>query len=279
MKTILVPTDFSPNAKKALLYAVELAKKGGEKIILFHANHFAYLNFDVSQTTLVEQNISLEKKVVKQLTDLSNKISKEHDIVCEAVHKQGLFMDVLTDVVKKHKVDLIVMGTKGKAAVENVLMGSNTANIIGKVNCPIIAVPEKSRHKALKKIVFATDYKSTDTKSLELLIEIATPTNAHIDVIHIASDEYSEIEELDHLNKFELKVLKKNTYENISYKLLNGVEIDRELELYIKRESICLIGITNQHRTFIQKIFGKRSVTKKLLYHTGIPLIAFYQKK
>ena len=86
MKTILVPTDFSPNAKKALLYAVELAKKGGEKIILFHANHFAYLNFDVSQTTLVEQNISLEKKVVKQLTDLSNKISKELDIVCEAVH-------------------------------------------------------------------------------------------------------------------------------------------------------------------------------------------------
>ncbi len=278
MKTILVPTDFSPNAQKALLYAVELAKNGGEKIILFHANHFAYINFDVAQTTLIEQNISLEKKIIKQLTDLSTKTAKKYNVVCEVVHKQGLFMDIFNDVIKKYKVDLIVMGTKGKSALENVLMGSNTANIIGKVNCPIIAVPEKSRHKALKKIVFATDYKSTDITSLELLIEIAKPTDAHIDVVHIASKESSETDELEHLNDFEKKMLKKNKYENISYKLLNGVEIDRELELYIKKESICLIGITNQHRTFLQKIFGKSSVTKKLLYHTKIPLIAFYQK-
>jgi nucleotide-binding universal stress UspA family protein len=39
MKTILVPTDFSDNAKNALDFAIEIAKKHGSKIVLVHTNH------------------------------------------------------------------------------------------------------------------------------------------------------------------------------------------------------------------------------------------------
>ncbi len=37
MKRILVPTDFSPNADKALNFAVQIARKAGAEIMLIHA--------------------------------------------------------------------------------------------------------------------------------------------------------------------------------------------------------------------------------------------------
>ena len=37
LKTVLVPTDFSENSKKALIYAVRLAQRNDSSLILFHA--------------------------------------------------------------------------------------------------------------------------------------------------------------------------------------------------------------------------------------------------
>jgi len=36
LKKILVPTDFSQNAEKALIYAVRLARRNNSSLILFH---------------------------------------------------------------------------------------------------------------------------------------------------------------------------------------------------------------------------------------------------
>jgi nucleotide-binding universal stress UspA family protein len=36
MKTILVTTDFSEDAKHALLYAIEMAQVSNSRIVLFH---------------------------------------------------------------------------------------------------------------------------------------------------------------------------------------------------------------------------------------------------
>ena len=37
VKTILVPTDFSPNATKALDFAVQIAKQASAKLVIIHA--------------------------------------------------------------------------------------------------------------------------------------------------------------------------------------------------------------------------------------------------
>ena len=54
IKTILVPTDFSSNAKVALNYAIKLAKIETSKIILFHAYHLAYYSGDVTPELIPE---------------------------------------------------------------------------------------------------------------------------------------------------------------------------------------------------------------------------------
>ena len=278
IKTILVPTDFSSNAKVALNYAIKLAKIETSKIILFHAYHLAYYSGDVTPELIPELNLVAEKELDKRLLSLSKKVEKEHGIICEAFMQQGLFVDIIEQVIKKKKVSLIVMGTKGKTGLEEILMGSNTTKVIQEVSCPVIAVPEKGKHTAIKKIVYATDYHSMDVASLEFLIDIAKDSKAHIDVVHFV-DENASKEKVDHLSVFEKKMGKRNNFKNISYKLLDGSEIDQTFDKYIKKESINLIGVSTKHKTFLERVFGKRSVTKKLLKHSNIPLIAFHHKK
>lgn len=278
IKTILVPTDFSANAKIALNYAIKLAKDENSRIILFHAYHLAYYSGDVTPELIPELNLVAEKEIDKRLLALAKKVENESGIECEVLMQQGLFVDIIEQVVKKKKVSMIIMGTKGKTALEEMIMGSNTTKVIQNVSCPVIAVPEKGKHSTIKKIVYATDYHSMDVKSLEFLIDLAKDAKAHIDVVHFV-DENSEREKVDHLSDFEKKMDKRNDFKNISYKLLDGSEIEQTFDKYIKKESINLIGVSTKHRTFLERVFGKRSVTKKLLHHTNVPLIAFHHKK
>ncbi|WP_162053307.1 universal stress protein [Pontibacter pamirensis] len=39
MKTILVPVDYSPNSKSALLYSLKMAQKANLNVVVFHAFH------------------------------------------------------------------------------------------------------------------------------------------------------------------------------------------------------------------------------------------------
>ena len=47
---------------------------------------------------------------------------------------------------------------------------------------------------------------------------------------------------------------------------------------HIKTKSIDLFAMSTHRRNFFDKLFGK-SVTKKMVYHTKIPLLAFHYKK
>ena len=129
MNTILVPTDFSKNAKNALDYAIVLAKKESAKIILVHAFHVLYITPDLPVEFLADEIDIVETTANKQLKVLSEKVKSEN-LECEIINKQDFILDLILDVTKIKKPNLIVMGTKGASGLEEVFMGSNTAKII-----------------------------------------------------------------------------------------------------------------------------------------------------
>ena len=57
MKKILVPTDFSPNANKALDFAVQIAKQAQAEIILVHACNLV--------NTILKDNLNIKKSTIK----------------------------------------------------------------------------------------------------------------------------------------------------------------------------------------------------------------------
>lgn len=277
MKTILVPTDFSKNANNALKYAVSLAKKAKAKIILLHAYHAVYFSSDVPIEYFSEQLFSIELAAKKQLEALAAKVTKS-GLKCEIINKQGLPVDSIIGCIKDKRADLLVMGTQGASGLKEVLVGSNTASVIGKATCPVITVPAKASFDGMKKIGYATNYRSSDLTALKQLVALAKVFKSRIKLIHIADGEYTLTHEKEYMEEFTEKIKSKTNYNHISTRLLESSDVEKKLEQYLKKESVNLFVVSTKHRNLIERFFGK-SITKKLAYHSKVPLMVFHHKK
>jgi nucleotide-binding universal stress UspA family protein len=277
MKTILVPTDFSAEANNALDFAIELAKREKAKIILLHAFNITYISPDMP-IEYFDKNLLEEKNgAAKILLRSQNKIKKHH-LECDVINKRGDAVDMIIDITHKKKIDLVVMGTKGASGLKEIFMGSHTADVISHVNCPVIAIPKRASSHTIKKIVFATDYHSSDINALKKLAAIASIFRSKITVLHISDEEYTREHEEAYIERFTAKVKQKINYRYISHDLIYGYDIEEELETYLRKNRADILAISTKHRNLFERIFGS-SITKKLAYHTKIPMIVFHYKQ
>ena len=100
---ILVPTDFSENAQRAVSYAVELAKQCSAKLHLLRI-------LNESQDALDEQAKVIAAAGVEHFTAI----------------REGTVHEVIRDYAKEHDVDLVIVGTHGRTGVSKLMYGSVT---------------------------------------------------------------------------------------------------------------------------------------------------------
>src|SRR5205085_9934800 len=131
--------------------------------------------------------------------------------------------------------------------------------------------------KGLKKIVFAANFSMNDLKNVLQLIEIVRLFNSEIILVHIVSTDFEQAAESIPMEHFAQDVVKESQYVKISYIVPEEKDVYEGLNNYIDRTAADLLAISMRDRGIIQKIFS-RSLTKKMVYHTNIPVIAFHNE-
>jgi universal stress protein A len=140
-KNILVPIDFSEYTEQILIYAKAVAVKFGSTLHLLHIvpnmDYFTpYESFmAVENMAAVQKNI--EEEVEKDLEDLKKKIA---DIPVTTAIKTGVAFVEIIDYVKSEGIDLIVMGTHGRGALEHILIGGVAEKVVRKAPCPVLTI-------------------------------------------------------------------------------------------------------------------------------------------
>lgn len=278
MKTILVPTDFSKNAENALKYAVTIAQKENAKIILLNAFDILITSPGlVSPEIIMEEIQILEGNSKTQLQSLFKKNIETKKVKCELICKHGFITEVIIDTAERINPDLIIMGTKGASGLKSVIMGSNTARIIEKINYPIIAVPEKAKFNGLKQITYASDYNNSDILVIKKLIEIAKIFNSKLNLVHVTENE--DQEEKSFFSKFSNNITNKIKYNNLSFHLIQGANLEKKLNDYLKKSETDLLAMSTQPHNLFDRVFGI-NIIKKMAYHTDVPLIVYnYSEK
>ena len=142
MKTILIATDFSPAARNASLYGIELANATNAKIILFNA-------FKVGASPLSElKKNKLRYEALmqsdKQLLDEANFLDPKHEIMDVICDEGGAYRSIM-DVANEKKVDCIVVGRKGNGSTIEDLFGSTATALAKNSNMTLIVVPENAK--------------------------------------------------------------------------------------------------------------------------------------
>ncbi len=273
IKKILVPVDFSKDSRKALNYAVGLATKMDSRVVLFHAVHLPLISQRelIAVTSLAE----IEQEAVAQLWAWQHAIKVETGFEnLETASGTGLLVDQIAAYASDEKFDLVVMATHGAGGLSGILLGSNTSEIIEKCGCPVIAVPIVSDFHAIKKVLFATNYADNDFQSIYLLTQYFRDFGPEIVVAHVElSDEHTvEVELMDWFKK---QVQGSIPYSNITFQLLKGESVEVALNSHCANESYDLIAVSMRRRNFFDRLTS-RSLTKKLVNHSEVPVLAFH---
>ncbi len=152
MNRIVVPTDFSPNAEKALDYAVQIARQTKAEIFIMHSIELPDTPFNLpnsDSTSKIISNINDRLSMIRKSiyeTELINVTTKLYT---------NNFISSVTEAIDEFKADFLIMGTIGNSGIQEKLFGSKTAVMIGKSPIPIMAIPLLSKWSIPSNILIA----------------------------------------------------------------------------------------------------------------------------
>lgn len=144
MKNILVPTDFSIQAEKALKVAAELARKFDGEIFLLHMLELPLQLIDPIGSG--SRNIPEAIFFMKLAHQRFAKIMKEPYLKGIKVHETVEFhraFDGIMEISRGKNCDLIVMGSHGASGFQEMFIGSNTEKVVRHSEIPVLVIKMK----------------------------------------------------------------------------------------------------------------------------------------
>ncbi|MDQ3018966.1 MAG: universal stress protein [Bacteroidota bacterium] len=279
MKNILIPTDFSPTAENALNYAIEIARKVHGHLVLFHAYSVQLIDPNMPAEIYLSAYQEEEKSAKEGLEELSKRIidsNKDENgnslFTTDAIATQGLVVDEVLSLIKDFKIDTVIMGTHGESGITELILGSNTASVVEKSPVPVLAIPQNAIFKGVKNIVYAYDDIKSGLPSFQRLLEFAKIFDSEITLLHIIDSESNTVE----LNQQEFEKIKKTvTYSKIRLELVKEENVLEGINDYINSNDVDILAMAVRKKTLLDKIFS-RNLTKKMAYHTKVPLLALH---
>ena len=236
MMNVLLPTDFSENARNAAVYAMEFFKNTRCNFYLLHVIEAPSGRL---QTSYLAASPEVQKKF-EGLLEWLHTVRKNPDHHFHACFKADFLIQAVRDKVQEKNIDLILMGTKGQTNSSWGIIGKNTSEVMMKVKCPVLAISEKAVYREYKELLFPTDYKVRfDSRLLHLLNSLSSLSRTSVNILELF-DNSSEPTPEQLLNRnmlkdyFSPKVPVSLTWDNPDGQDLNGLVFDqRNIDLIV----------------------------------------------
>ena len=146
-QTILVPTDFSENAKAALVTASRLASELGAGLRVAYVRPSSAVREAIKGGMLAtgDSDETLERKVREKCDRTLDEFVAAADLDAAKVERVVLHGDPSREIVtyaRENGVDLIVMGRRG-VTLADVMLGSVAERVVRHADCPVLIVKRR----------------------------------------------------------------------------------------------------------------------------------------
>lgn len=268
---ILLPTDFSDNAWNAVVYVLKLYEEQNCTFYFLHSP-----NIIVSQTSIRSSKLSetINKAALKDLIELKelaeiSNANKNH--LFEVVLGSESLKDAIETAVRKHNIDLVIMGTKGASGAKEMFFGSNTVGIIKKMRLtPILVVPELYDFVIPTQIAFATDFNRVYNHiEINAIKNLASLHDSKIRIVHIDKEK-----NLSNIQQDNMAVLKNSLeqFEHSFHWMPDYSNIAKEINDFIEEFNIDILTMVNYKHSFIENLVHE-PVISKIGHHLKIPFL------
>jgi nucleotide-binding universal stress UspA family protein len=277
---ILLPTDFSENSWNAITYATHFLESTTCNFYLLNVNTFE--SHIVGAETYIPTQEDIENIYIKPskqklralLKRISNNIKTNDHHRFYTLYDYSFFLESIRKHVDEKNIDMIIMGTKGASGLKEYIVGINAGDVITKVKCTTLVVPEHAKYSKLKEVAFPTDFTlSYDINILQPFTDILNTLKANLRIIHIHNDgtalNTEQSSNKDLLNDY---------FENFkpSFHLLTNKKVEDAIQCFVESRDIDLIAMVAKNLNYFQSILFHSKV-EKITYHTHIPFLVLHE--
>jgi nucleotide-binding universal stress UspA family protein len=298
MKKIMVPTDFTANANKALDFAVAVAKEAKAEVLIIHVCDLIDTTFKDHLAVKKEHNELIVDSANQNLSLLKKNIEDNRLIIVQTGLYNGPVVDSILQAAEDNQVDFIIISTRGETPFSESIFGSTTSGVIGKANVPVMIISpltecnispafsgfingsDSGKFKP-DAILLATNHFEENLNLLNPVVDVARLFSSTIHVAVFVDTDVAEgcdyvynIKELNHYLKF-----LKNTFPDVAFKgeLLEGEKFEETIEHYNHKNGVGIVAMITYPKSFWDRLLDRR-ITKKMAFHSTVPVIAITGK-
>ena len=142
MRQIIVATDGSDGAQRAVEWAAQLAKDLGFKLFILTVGGYSSVEevrkFERTAVDLGAALDALSNEILAKAKEVAGQIG------LSAIQVQAGWGDAaesIIDAAKREHADIIVVGKRGRGRLAGLLIGSVSQKVVSLAACPVIVVP------------------------------------------------------------------------------------------------------------------------------------------
>lgn len=284
MKNILIPTDFSDEQKNTIEYGIQLSQFYKCKLTLVKAvvpvqTEAAYMAPTQYAGAMMTETVEMQEIKIeaaeKYFDELLHEYGRKFSFIPEISTKVeiGSEHSVITKMVNQENADFILLPGYGD---NNFLeyLNDDRMNIVEDVHVPVLIVPPMADFSNFSRVVYATDYKKEDIKSINQLVEFIKPFRGVINGLHISQE--ANIEEIAKEEGFERILKERIPYENINIYSISQDKVSDGVLKFAEETNSDLIAVLREDKSFFKRIFD-RDKAKKIARKSDLPVLIFHE--
>jgi nucleotide-binding universal stress UspA family protein len=203
VKNILFATDFSEASQAALPYAAAIARRYDSQL------HVAHIMSPASYIIpyLPEVPVTLDSIHEAARADVRERMETVASHLKTVPHhtyvREGEVWESLSDIIRSHEIDLLVVGTHGRTGVEKLLLGSKAEEMLRLAHCPVLTVGPTIAGRAkltaiegdgshltpveisVRQIVYATDFSPQSFAAASFATSLAQEFQSKLSLLHV----------------------------------------------------------------------------------------------
>jgi nucleotide-binding universal stress UspA family protein len=187
---VLFPTDFSPAAHGAIPYVTEIVRRFGARLHALHVRP-PVINpmTEPASWPVLERAAMAEAEAQRQ-----SLLAAFPGIRPEVMIEEGDFWHILKSIIEQQRIDLIVLGTRGRSGAAKFFLGSKAEGIFREAPCAVLTIGPHAHEKSLRggeftEILDATDFSPSSTNAAAYAISLAQEFQAHLTLLHVVAEE------------------------------------------------------------------------------------------
>lgn len=278
MKNILILTDFSDKSWNSIEYVLGMLQHTPCTFHLLnagkrHENEDGNVSFDQLEFVKVHNKRDSKRafdKLIRKIKKLP--LKRSHHFI--PIIDENNIVEATRNQIKQKKIDLIVIGADDMTINGKINKNSISEEVITKVKCSVLIVPEEARFNGLNEIGLPTDY--TNFYEGKLLLDLTIRESfkgSSVRFLHLAKKNV-ELNKEQAWNKEALHDYFKNKEHSFHFKVIQNFE--ESIEIFIKEKKVDIIVLAAKNLNFFEQILF-RPKKGNLEYYSKTPFLAMHQ--